>query len=372
MNTFLKRRQFVKDISKVAGASVAIPAFSLISSTSCASNQDKKLGVALVGLGNYSKVMLGPALKVTENCYLAGLVTGTPSKADTWSKEYNIPEKNIYNYDNFDDIANNDAIDIVYIVLPNSMHAEYSIRGLKAGKHVICEKPMAMNATEAKDMIAAARGANRKLSIGYRLHYDPYHQEVMRIGNSEAFGPVNYLECSLGYSFTPPAGSWKLKKEMGGGSLYNLGVYPIQGARYTKGAEPIYVSAQVSTKRKDLFTEVAEIFTWQLEFADGTLCNSYSGPVAYLDRLYAGCTKGFIELQPCYNYTGQAGRTAEDVLDFKHVNQQQLQMDDFALCVTQNMESRVKGEEGLMDMLVIDAIHKAIVTGQRVRVESIT
>lgn len=359
------RRQFLKHAGQLAAAGLILPSLPVISA--CAS-PNEKLGVALVGLGNYSTTMLGPALKETTNCYLAGIVTGTPSKAERWSQEYNIPKKNIYDYDHFDDIASNKDIDIVYVVLPNSMHAPYTIRALKAGKHVICEKPMAMNAEEARQMIEAAKKANRKLSIGYRMHYDPYFIEVKKLGQEEAFGPVNYLECALGYSFTPEIGSWKLKKDMGGGSLYNLAVYPIQSARYTKGAEPVYVTAQATTKRKEIFTEEEEIFTWQFEFGDGTLCNSYSGPVAQIDRLFAGCTRGYIELNPATAYTGQAGRSSKGEFNFEQVFQQKLQIDDFARCVMENKESIVKGEEGLKDMLIIDAIHKAIKTGGRVKV----
>ncbi|NJO02524.1 MAG: Gfo/Idh/MocA family oxidoreductase [Bacteroidia bacterium] len=358
------RRQFIKNASQVAGGSFLLPSLSWATPIFQKRKQEKS-GFALVGLGNYSEKMLGPALKETNLSYLSGLVTGTPAKAETWSKEYNVPEKNIYSYDNFDEIANNDDIDIVYIVLPNSMHAEYSIRALEAGKHVICEKPMAMNAAEAWQMIETARKVKRKLAIGYRLHYDPYHREVMRLGQNEVFGPINFMECSLGYSSTPQAGSWKLKKDMGGGALYNLAVYPIQGARYTKGQEPVYVTAQASTKRKEIFTEVDEIVSWQLEFADGTLCNSYVGSSAYVDRLYAGCTDGFMELQPSYNYTGQAGRTAKETFNFEHVFQQKLQIDDFARCVLEDKESKVKGEEGWRDMLVVDAIHQAIERGER-------
>ncbi len=363
------RRRFVKDLSKIVGTGFLLPSFSILSSNSCAFQNDRKLGFALVGLGNYSTTQLGPALKGAKNCFLSGIVTGTPSKAESWSKEYGIPEKNIYNYDNYDDIANNDDIDVIYVVLPNNMHAEYTIRALEAGKHVICEKPMALNATDAWKMIEAAKKANRKLSIGYRLHYDPYNIEAMRLGQNEILGPVNYMECALGYSFTPEPGSWKLKKNMGGGSLYNLGVYPIQGARYTKGSEPVFVTAQATVKRKDIFTEIDEIFTWQLEFADGTLCNSYSGPAAYISRLFAGCTDGYIELDPAYGYGGQAGSSTEGSMNFQHVNQQRLQIEDFAHCVMTDEESRVKGEEGWRDMLIIDAIHESIgKNGERIKI----
>ncbi len=352
----IPRRSFVRNLSMATGATMTGSSLSLFDRR----KQQRRLGVALVGLGNYSNTMLGPALKETEHCYLAGIVTGTPTKAEKWSEEYKIPASNIYNYDNYDDIANNDAIDIIYVVLPNSMHAEYSIRALEAGKHVICEKPMAMTAEEARSMIAAANKAQRKLAVGYRLHYDPFHQEAMRLGQSEAFGPINYMECTLGYSFTPDVNSWKVKKAMGGGSLYNLGVYPIQGARYTKGAEPVYVTGQATRKREDIFREIYEHFTWQLEFADGTLCNSYSGPGAYLDRLWAGCTDGFIELDPSYNYTGQVGRSTQGTMNYEHVFQQKLQMDDFAICVREDKPSRVDAMEGLKDALIIDAIYASI------------
>ena len=365
MDQLNSRRQFLKDAGKVSAASFILPSLPFIS---CSAQGKKKLGVALAGLGNYSTTVLSNALTEANLCALAGIVTGTPAKAEEWSGKYNIPKKNIYNYANFNDIASNKDIDIVYVVLPNSMHAEYTIRALEAGKHVICEKPMAMNAEEAMRMIEAAKKANRKLSIGYRMHYDNYFIEAKKLGQSEAFGPINYMECSLGYSFAPEPGSWKVKKDMGGGSLYNLGVYPIQSARHTKGAEPLYVTAQATTKRKDIFKEVDETFTWQLEWADGTLCNSYSGPVAKIDRLFAGCTNGFIELDPCTPYTGQAGQTSNGELKFEHVFQQKLQVDDFARCVMENKESIVKGEEGWRDMLILDAIHKSIKSGKKEKI----
>ena len=118
---------------------------------------NNKLGIALVGLGSYSTGQLVPALLKTEHCYLAGIVTGTPSKAIAWKQKYNIPDKNIYNYNTYDTIKDNPDIDIVYVVLPNSMHAEYTIRALQAGKHVICEKPMAITVADCDKMIAAAK-----------------------------------------------------------------------------------------------------------------------------------------------------------------------------------------------------------------------
>jgi len=364
------RRQFIKNTALLSTATFIAPSFSILSNPVEQNSKKGKLGVALVGLGRYSETQLAPALQETQNCYLAGIVTGTPEKAEKWKVDYNIPEKNIYNYSNFDDIVNNDAIDIVYVVLPNSMHAEYSIRAMEAGKHVICEKPFAITSEEARLMLETSKKTQRKIAVGYRLHYDPFHLEIMRLGQSEAFGSVNYMECSFAFpSSKPNKDSWKMKKAYGGGALYNLGVYPIQGARYTKGKEPVYVTAKGISKRKEFFDEVYEMYSWQLEFADGTICNSYTGSNAKIDRLYAGCQNGFIELSPSYHYSGQKGRTSNEAFDFKHIFQQVPQMDDFAQCIMNDEISRVDGMEGLKDALVIDAINQSIEKGgERIRI----
>ena len=366
MNDFThSRRHFLKGAATASLAGMISPA--TLFNTDMMQGK-KKLGVILVGLGNYSKNILGKALTEAELCYLAGVVSGSGAKAKEWAKEYGFPEKNIYDYKNFKNIADNKDIDIVYVVTPNSLHAEHTITALEAGKHVICEKPMAMNAAEAMQMINVAKKVNRKLAIGYRMHYDPNFIEAKKLGQSEAFGSVNYIEAALGYSFAPEPDSWKVKKAMGGGSLYNLGVYPIQSARYVKGSEPAFVTAQTTTRRKEIFKEVPETFTWQLEWADGTLCNSYSGPVAFLDRLYAGCTDGFIELNPATQFNGVKGKSTKGEFNFPAVFQQQLQLDDFARCVMENKGSIVRGEEGWKDMLIVDAIHRAIGSGKRERV----
>ena len=166
------RRTFAKALA-IGSSSLFLSPF-----LACANKNYKKekLGVALVGLGYYSTDLLAPALQQTKNCYLAGIVTGTPSKAETWKKKYNLPDKNIYNYQNFNQLANNDDIDVVYIVLPPSMHKEYVIKAANAGKHVWCEKPMAITEQECQDMIDACNKNKKSLAIGYRLQHEPNTQ----------------------------------------------------------------------------------------------------------------------------------------------------------------------------------------------------
>jgi predicted dehydrogenase len=331
-------------------------------------NNGKKLGVALVGLGYYSEHLLAPALQETNSCYLAGIVTGTPEKSERWKKQYNIPDKNIYTYQNFERIADNKAIDIVYVVLPNSMHHEFVIRAAKAGKHVICEKPMAVSSKECQQMIDACKKAGVKLSVGYRLHFEPFTQEVMRIQKQNVFGKVKIVESSMGFKIGDP-NQWRLKKALaGGGAMMDVGIYAIQGARYSTGEEPLYVTAQEFKTDKIKFKEVDETILWQMEFPSGAVSNSTTTYASSVEHLCVSAENGWIELRPAFSYGPIAGKTSNGPLNFPHVNHQALQMDDFASCILDGRETSVGGEEGLKDLKVIEAIYKAIETGNKVKV----
>lgn len=327
----------------------------------------KKLGVALIGLGGYSSGQLAPALQQTKNCYLAGIVTGTPAKEKEWARKYRIPEKNIYNYQNFDSIRDNADIDIVYVVLPIAMHKEFTIRGAKAGKHVICEKPMALNATECSDMIAACNDANRLLSIGYRLHFEPYNREIMRLGQQKVFGKIRTVRAENGFTWGSDTKSWRLRKAMaGGGGLMDMGVYAIQAARYTTGEEPLFVTAREEKRRPELFTEVDETVFFDLEFSSGLKANCVSSYNKNVSLLRAEAENGWFEVSPAFYYSGQSGNTSKGPMTFDNNFFEQVpQMDDFALCVQQNKKSRVPGEEGLKDMRVVDAIYRSLASGKR-------
>ena len=329
---------------------------------------DEKLGIALVGLGNYSHFALKPALKETERVRLTGIVSGTPEKARLWSEEFSLPNSNVYNYETFDRIADNEDIDIVYIVLPNFMHAEYTIRALEAGKHVICEKPMGMNAEECKTMIAASEKADRLLSVGYRLHYERHHIEAMRLGKEKPFGTINFIESGLAYFQGDPS-IWRLDKAKGGGgAIMDLGVYPIQACRYVAGEEPISVTAQAFTNDTSRFRDIYETFFWQFKFASGLTAQCTASYSSYVDRFYASCHEGWFELKPSFNGAGSSGTTSEGPMNVPTVNQQALHMDDFANSILNDVPLRVNGLEGLQDLRIIDAIKKAIEDGGSVTI----
>jgi predicted dehydrogenase len=323
----------------------------------------EKLGIALVGMGSYSTNQLAPALKETQLCRLAGIVTGTPSKAEMWQDRDPGLAGHVYDYETFDRIAEDDAIDIVYVVLPNSMHAEYTIRAARAGKHVICEKPMAVSAAEAQSMIDACEAASRRLYIGYRLHYEPHNVEAMRLGREAVFGDLKYVHTEFGFRIGDPD-QWRLKKSLaGGGALMDVGIYAIQAARYVAGEEPIMVSAQEYKTDPVKFAEVDETITWQLTFPSGCTATSSTTYAAYIERLYAAAEQGWWELRPAYGYGGIAGRTSSGTMDFPQVNQQAHHMDAVARSIIDNQEVRIDGYEGLGDMKVIDAIYESVRTG---------
>ena len=363
------RREFLRKLSIGAGA---ISLGSALSSFEMLLLAPKKLGIALVGLGNYAGGQLAPALLQTKNCYLAGLVTGTPEKAKSWSAKYNIPQKNIYNYENFDSIAQNPDIDIVYVVLPVSMHKEFTIRAAKAGKHVICEKPMALNAADCREMIAACKKENRMLSIGYRLHFEPHNLEVMRLGQKQILGKVIQLENANGFVYGGDPNAWRLKKAMaGGGGLMDMGIYAIQGARYTLGQEPLFVKATQEKTKPELFKDVDETVFWELEFPGGFASQGKSSYNNNWGSLKAKTEKGFFELEPAYGYGGIEGKTSKGPMNLPNINQQAAQMDDFANCINTKKPTRVPGEEGLKDMLVVDAIYRSLDSGKKEKIGSV-
>jgi predicted dehydrogenase len=369
MKTPYSRRKFINQLSLALGATAFVK-----SQSSCAQPSSQKThkmyGIALVGLGSYATYELAPALLQTRNCFLAGIVTGTPAKEKIWAEKYSIAQKNIYNYQNFDSIADNTDIDIVYVVLPVFMHKEFTIRAAKASKHVICEKPMAISVHDCEEMIAACRQANRILSIGYRLHFEPYNMEMMRLGQQKVFGKVKTIECENGFVYGGDPNAWRLKKAMaGGGGLMDMGVYCIQGARYVTGEEPAYVTATEEKTNPVLFKEVDETIYFNLEFPNGAIAKGVSSYNKKLNHLKATAEKGWIELTSAYRYGGMRGATSKGPMDFDpNVNQQALQMDDFTDCVRNNKPTRVPGEEGLKDMKVVEAIYRSIQSGKKEKI----
>ena len=366
----MQRRSFLQHLSASAVATTAAAPNALAESFNWHSQPylGKKLGVALVGLGSYSQ-HLAKALTETTNCNLAGLVSGTPAKAEEWRKKYDIAPENVYNYENFDQIKSNPNIDVVYVVLPNNMHRQYVERAAKAGKHVICEKPMAITVDDCQAMIDACKTANVQLAIGYRMHFEPHTLEIMRINQQKTFGAVKLIEASFGFRIGDPT-QWRLKQALaGGGPLMDVGIYAVNAARYSTGEEPISVTAQFGPKTDAAkFSEVEESVFWQFEMPSGAVVNSSSTYNANVERLYAAYENGWLELSPAYGYGPIKGKTSKGPMQYEHKHHQTLQMQAMAqiLIDGQPMPAHVSGEEGLRDVRYLSGIYEAARTGKKI------
>jgi predicted dehydrogenase len=328
--------------------------------------EKKPLGIALLGLGDYSTNQLGPALKKTKNARLTGIVTGSPEKIPVWQKAYGIPEGNVYNYENFDSIADNKEIDIVYVVTPTGLHPEFVIRAAKAGKHIICEKPMAPTAADCQKMIEAVKQAGKTLQIGYRLHWDPYHLRLMEAMKGKEFGEWKSISAHNGGRMNSFTGlnAWRIGKELGiAGALYDLGVYCVQAMLYTAGENPVSVTAKHFTERAEVFKEVPETYEWVLEFEGGRKAEGMASYGKNGNHIRAEVDKGLLEIAPAYGYGGQKGKTPDGPMSFNSVNQQAAQIDGQVATILAGTPSLVPGEMGCRDIQVIEGIIESAKTG---------
>lgn len=325
-----------------------------------------------MGLGSYG-TRVAEAMLACKRAKLTGVISGTPSKIKTWQTKYGIAEKNCYNYENFDQIKNNPDIDAVYIITPNALHHSQALRVAKAGKHVICEKPMALNAMEALEMVNACKQANVKLLIGYRMHFEANTLEVVRMRKAGEFGKPLFFQGLSGFRIGDP-GQWRLTKNLaGGGAMMDIGIYSINGSRNMIGEEPVWVTAQETKTDPQKFKEgVDETIQFQLGFASGAVASCLSTySMNNLDKFFLNGDKGFAELQPSTGYGPIQGRTHRGPLNLPHVTHQTTQMEEMAQIILDNKipEVPVDGEEGLKDMKIIDAIYLAVKTGKRIELK---
>jgi predicted dehydrogenase len=368
MNT---RRNFLQ---KVTASAFGLPLLSSVDLEAATllrkeSYQGPVLKVAIMGLGSYGN-RVAEAMQACTKAKITGVISGTPSKIKAWQTKYNIPDKNCYNYENFDNIKNNPDIDAVYIITPNALHKDQTIRVAKAGKHVICEKPMAINAKEGQEMIDACKKANVKLLIGYRMHLEAKTLEIIRMRNAGEFGKVLFFQGLCGFRIGDP-NQWRLNKQLaGGGAMMDIGIYAVNGARYMIGEEPTWVTAQETKTDPVKFKEgVDETIQFQFGFPGGAVASCLSTyQMSNLDRFFLNGEKGFAEMQPSTGYGPIKARTHKGELTHEHITHQTVQMDEMADMILQGKKPvvPVDGEEGLKDMKIIDAIFLAVKTGKKV------
>ena len=331
-----------------------------------------RLGFAVVGLGKLALGQIIPGFANCRSARLTALVSGHPDKAERIAAEHHLPASAVYNYDNFDRIAADPRIDVVYIVLPNFMHAEYTIRALKAGKHVICEKPMATTIADSEAMIAAAKAANRKLMIAYRCHYEPLNLEAMRRVRSGVLGKARLVITKMvrQSDLSDPSDAWRLDmRKSGGGALTDMGIYGVNGARYLLNEEPLEVRATARTNRSDpRFKTVEDLIAWEFRFPSGAIAQGTTSFDASDEMAFevVGQHKRLVGDPGCFYggnhlYQWQGGNRTE--IPIREIDQFAREMDWMAEAVRGRVPIVSPGEEGLQDMRLMHAILESVARG---------
>jgi predicted dehydrogenase len=371
MNT---RRDFLQ---KLAVSALAFPSISYLTASAAAPlagcntpGDGQTLRVALMGLGGYAGIV-ARAMESSKRAKITGLISGHSEKIKTWQAKYNVPDKNCYNYQNFDDIKNNPDIDAVYVITPNALHHDQVIRVAKAGKHAICEKPMAVNAQEGQEMVDACNKAGVKLLVGYRMHFEPHTLEIIRMRKAGELGTIRFFEGLSGFIIGDPT-QWRLNKQLaGGGAMMDIGIYSINGSRYMVGEDPVWVTAQETKTDPVKFKEgVDETIQFQLGFPSGAVASCLSTyNLNGLDKFFLDGSNGWAELWPATGYGPIKGRTNKGEIDQPITIHQAVQMDEFAAILFDGKQPvvPVDGVEAVKDLKIIDGIYEAVRTGKKVK-----
>ena len=365
----MNRRDFTR-LSTLAAAATQVPAAlaqGLAPAPQNAPAPQKPIGFAPVGIGSASTAFMeacagSPSAKIT------ALVTGHPdTKGVQFAEKYGIPRSAIYTYETFSKIRDNPDVDALYIGLPNSMHCEYTVRGAEYGKHILCEKPMAISSAECRVMIDACRKADRKLMMAYRLPWDPTWQQAFAIISAGNIGKLqSFRGCFLG---SQPAGAWRLTRALGGGgSMLGAGIYPLNGIRFLAHEEPSDFTAVVATRDKDdpRFAEVEQSVEWTMKFPSGIVasCGSSYGQYGPAFLSVHG-DRGYIRLDNAFSdsgihLTGNAGDIAFDQTGSGQGHLQLRQIaEHFAECIRHAWQPLTPGEEGLKDLVAIERVYQA-------------
>jgi glucose-fructose oxidoreductase len=331
----------------------------------------RAINYAVVGLGHIAQVAVLPAFAhAGRNSQLVALVSDDRAKRREVAKRYRIDQT--FAYDEFDDCLK--VVDAVYIALPNSMHAEYTIRAARAGVHVLCEKPMAVTAHECQRMIAACRKANVKLMIAYRLHFEALNLSAIDLARQGRLGELKFFNSS--FSMTVRRGDIRTKRSCGGGTLYDIGVYCINAARNLFRAEPTQVSAVSINSGLATLSEIDETTAATLRFDNdkvATFVTSFNAADVASYRIVG--TKGDLRVDPAYEYAEGLEYTL--TVDRKTTRKKVGKRDQFAPellyfseCILNDRDPEPSGEEGLQDVRIIEALYESAQSGKPVRIRS--
>ena len=334
----------------------------------------RKIRYAVVGLGHIAQVAVLPAFQhARSNCELAALVSGDDTKLRELGKRYGIEA--LFDYDEYDNLLASGEIDAVYIALPNHQHAEFTIRAARAGIHILCEKPMAVTERECRSMIRAVDRHDVKLMIAYRLHFEQANLSAVEVVRSGKLGEPRVF--SSVFTMDVKKGDIRLRKETGGGTLYDIGIYCINAARYLFRDEPIEAMAMSANNGEKRFAEVEEMVSATLRFPQERLatftCSFGASDVAAFQVVG---TKGDVELDPAYEYALELKQKV--TVDGKSTEKTFAKRDQFAPeliyfsdCILADRQPEPSGWEGLADVRAIEALYRSARSGRPVKIRPI-
>jgi predicted dehydrogenase len=339
---------------------------------------EQRVGFAIVGLGHLTLAEILPAFGQAKHCKPVALVSGDADKMAKVAKQYGIKASSCYSYANYDKLKDNPEVEVIYIVLPNSMHHEFTIRGAKAGKHILCEKPMATSSKECEEMIAACQKAGKKLMIAYRIQYEPLNRQAQKMVRDKTYGKTKLIQM-VNTQNQAHDQQWRHKKALaGGGSLPDVGLYCLNTTRFLLGEEPTEVSAQIyTTPGDDRFKEIEENVSFTLRFPSGVISQCMTGYGSFNAKSYAvHAETGTIKMDPAFTYQGLKqelkhapnGKQMTEQPDNPNKQQFALEMDHMAECVRQNKTPYTPGEEGLQDQRIMEAIYQSAKENKPVKI----
>lgn len=344
--------------------------------------EDQRVGYALVGLGHLTLNQILPAFGTCKKSKVVALVSGSPEKMQKVAAQYGVKKESCYSYADYDKLKDNKEVQAIYIVLPNGMHAEYTVRGAQAGKHILCEKPMANSAAECQTMIDACKKADRKLMIAYRIQYEPHNRMVRDMVQTAKFGKVKSIIANNGQNSDNPK-HWRFNKALaGGGSLPDVGLYCLNTIRYVLGEEPTEVMGYIhSTPDDPRFKEVEEQVNWIMKFPSGVQTSCATSYGHHDDKSYRVLADtGWIKMDPAFPYKGLKLETSQAQGEVNQIIEHSIsdkdhfatEMDHFSECILDNKIPFTPGEEGLQDQKIMEAIYQSAKDGKPVKLETIT
>ncbi|WP_288481182.1 Gfo/Idh/MocA family oxidoreductase [uncultured Deinococcus sp.] len=339
--------------------------------------QNRRVGFAVVGLGKLSVEELLPAARTSEHAYVAALVTSEPDKGEAFALALGLTPDDVYTYEEFGRLRERSDVEAVYIVLPNSMHREYALRAAEAGKHVLCEKPLGVNAADAQAIVDGCAQAGVQLMTAYRCQYTPEHWAARQAVQEGRLGKVKLLD-SIHVQVEDDPEVWRLRLGLaGGGPLPDVGIYSLNTVRFVLGQEPEWVFAAQHRPQDDpRFTEVEESVSFMLGFGGGVIANcltSYGALKTSTLRVLG--EEGSLLMDPAFPYQGvkltienEAGRFEPS---FGSHDQFAREFDHFAQRVRSGQTPWTPGEEGVQDHIIMDAIYQSARSGQVVQLKKV-